>query len=82
MTSGIERNYIFYNGAEQTKNFKMTFKDLNANAQYRMTLIDSSGKVTSKTIKGAELLAGVSHSLSAQDYVRVSVKMLGYPNCL
>lgn len=76
MTSGVERNYIFYNGADQTKSFKMTFKDLNANAQYRMTSIDSSGKVTSKTLKGSELMAGVSCSLKEQDYVRVSVKCL------
>ena len=74
--SGVERNFIFYNGAEATKSFKMNFKDLKADAQYRMTTIDSKGKLVAKTLKGSELMAGVAAQLASQDYVRVSVKCL------
>ena len=76
MVNGVERNFIFYNGAEATKSFKMNFKDLKADAQYRMTTIDSKGKLVAKTLKGSELMAGVAAQLASQDYVRVSVKCL------
>ncbi len=76
MVNGVERNFIFYNGAESTKNFKMNFKDLKADAEYRLTMIDSQGKVTSRTMKGSELMAGVDTSLTSLDYVRVSVKCI------
>ncbi len=73
MAEGAERNFILYNSTGAPIATPVLFHDLKAGLDYQVTTLDSKGRTTVSKVRGSALMSGLSFSLAAHDYARVSV---------
>lgn len=73
MSEGIERSFIYFNGTAQNIDTTLLYFDLDGSLTYQLSMIDSKGKITKKSMTGQELLNGIPYSFKPNDHVRISV---------
>ena len=75
MADGVRRNFTVFNPTYKAASFKIKFKDLKSDKNYTLTLRDSAGKKTTKTLTGKSLMAGYAVTLGAMDYLQLTVEL-------